>query len=201
MSTKPIYIERDVLRLAGEGDPAAFSTLFNDYKYKLFGFMYKLTGSVELTEDIIQEVFLKLWSEREILPSIDNFNAYIFRMARNQAINGFKKMARETLALKELLNEAGAHSMADEQMSAKEIQNLLDKAIRELPPQQQIVFRLSREEGLKHEEIAEKLNISPGTVKNHMIQALRRLREHIRDHGDAAAAITAFLLIVDAFEK
>ena len=196
-----LYDEKELLRRISQDDAKAFTELFVRFKYKLFGFMYRFTGSSELTEDIIQEVFLKLWNDRHTLHTIDNLNAYIFRMAQNKAINGFKKLARETLALRELLKETGVYQDVEEKLSAKEIEEILHKAIRELPPQQQKVFRLSREEGLRHSEIAERLNISAGTVKNHMIQALAALRRQIRDIGDSGLALQAFLLIIAAFEK
>jgi len=129
-----------------------------------------------MAEDITQDIFVKIWDKREHLTEIEKFGSYLFRMAQNYAINAFRKTAVETAALSHLQSEPEYNS-TDNYLSEKETSALLHKAISRLSTQQKLVYTLSREEGLKYEEIARRLNVSPSTVKNHMLAALHALRE------------------------
>lgn len=175
--------EKEWLEMAAGGDELAFTHLFHAYKFKLYGFISKLTGSPATAEDVVQDVFLKLWKDRKSLRDVESFGSYLFRMAQNHAINGFRKMAREVDMLKEMnTGDLPAHSTPQSHIALKETREILHRAIEQLPPRQKAIYLLSREEGVKHEEIARRLRITTGTVKNHMIQALRTLREQLSQH-------------------
>ncbi len=175
--------EKEWLEMAAGGDELAFTHLFHAYKFKLYGFISKLTGSPATAEDVVQDVFLKLWKDRTSLRDVESFGSYLFRMAQNHAINGFRKMAREVDMLKEMnTGDLPAHSTPQTHIALKETREILHRAIQQLPPRQKAIYLLSREEGVKHEEIARRLRITTGTVKNHMIQALRTLREQLSQH-------------------
>ncbi len=181
MATDFLYDEKELLMLASSGNEKAFSILFHQHKNKLFGYLLRLTNSQEITEDIIQEIFLKLWKDKSELVNIVQFDAYLFRMAKNQAINAFKTMARQTLFYTEYINSQEIDVDSTEQLiQFDETQKLLEQIIESLPPQQKIIFKLSREQHLKHEEIAQMLNISPNTVKNHIIQALSTIKQKLK---------------------
>lgn len=197
------YSEKDLLQRSGNGDQTAFSEIFRLYKVKLYGYIFRLTGSSEMAEDVVQNIFLKLWKDRHLLPDIDNLSAYIFRMAQNQSINAFKRMARETILIRKLLTGQAdfTPSTPESELAFKEMEKSFRQAIEKLPAQQKKVYLLSREEGLKYEEIAQRLQISPGTVKNHMIQLLRTLREHLENNLHSPAGLYCFLLVIAAFEK
>ena len=188
-----------LLREAAAGKEMAFTELFHRYKYKLYGYIFALTRSKEMAEDVVQDVFLKFWQRRETMGELNEFAPYLFRMAQNRAINGFQRMATEALALAALRQTTGTNAMdIEDQLVAKDLEERLHDAVQKLPPQQQLVYRLSREEGLKHEEIAERLKIAPGTVKNHMIAALRTLRAQMQPHS-SVAALSLFLFIATTF--
>lgn len=197
------YTEKELLQLSTEGDEKAFAEIFHRYKFKLYGFIYRLTQSQEMAEDIVQETFLRLWKNRDQLDHIEHLSSYIFRMAQNQAITSFKRMAMETMIIRQLLTgeKEFAPSTPESELALKEMEALFRKAIDNLPPQQKKVYLLSREEGLKHEEIAERLQISRGTVKNHMIQLLRTLRSQLEKNLDPPAGLYCLLLVIAAFEK
>ncbi len=189
------YTEPELLRLASEGNEPAFEEIFNRYKDKLYTFIIRINSSPEFTEDIIQETFLKLWKDKESLRSIEHFSSYLYMMSRNQSINSLKRFAKEKMVLSELsivrssdyVNDPG--SLLDYREALQELQRSLQK----LSPQQKLVYTLSRELGLKHEEIAHRLNISSSTVKNHIVQALRSIRERMRLH--ASSIMRIYLLI------
>jgi RNA polymerase sigma-70 factor, Bacteroides expansion family 1 len=178
------------------GDEAAFAQLFNLYRNKLYSFIYHLSGSASVAEDILQETFLKIWRDREQLAGIENFNAYLYRMAQNHAINVLRRQSREALLLHELRRLAPEGVQGDAWLAAKEVQKALQQAIDQLPPQQRKVYQLGREQGFSYGQIAQSLNISVSTVRNHMVQALKAIREYIARHYPALLILTSLLSLL-----
>ncbi|MGF6850235.1 RNA polymerase sigma-70 factor (family 1) [Chitinophaga sp. W3I9] len=196
-----VNIEKKLLQRAAEGHEEAFTQLFFLYRHKLYSFLLRLTESPEMTEDVIQDVFLKLWKDRENLVNIEQFGGYVYRMAQHQALNAFRRMAKETLILAELtrtIKDAAPADAADN-LSVREVREKLQYALDHLPPKQKLVYTLSREQGLKHEEIARQLNISPSTVNNHMIAALRTIRQQLGPHLHSITSASCLLMIIDGF--
>lgn len=202
MHTKTIacHSEKALLLLSSKGDRYAFTQLFHLYKHKLYSFLLRLTGSPQMAEDIIQDIFIKIWTRKEQLNEVEKFGSYLFRMAQNQSINAFRKMAAETLALSHIQSATDQNS-TDCYLYEKETTALLHQALSRLSAQQKLVYTLSREEGLKYEEIAHRLNLSPSTVKNHMIAALRTLRETFNARPDVVGTLLVLLSVASCFEK
>ena len=181
--------ENELLKQIVQGDEIAFEQLFQLYKNKLYAFIYQLSGSVTIAEDVLQEVFLKIWRNRTQLTGIDNFNAYLYRMAQNHAVNVLRRQSRDALLLTEVQRLAPQKVFGDEWLAAKEVQTALQQAISSLPARQRKVYQLGHEQGLSYEEIANMLNISTSTVRNHMVQALKTIREYIALHFPALVGI------------
>jgi RNA polymerase sigma-70 factor (ECF subfamily) len=193
-----------LLTALANDDEQAFATLYHRYHQKLFYFVLNFTQSQQTAEDVLQEIFVKIWSERKQLAGITNFNAWIFRVTKNHVLNSLKRMARETLILAEIARDMNAANPGTEDTYAilgyKDVHAVLKTGMNELPPQQKLVMELSRDEGLKYEEIGERLNISPLTVKKHAAQALQYLREKIRRHYALPAPLfSAFILLQNFF--
>jgi RNA polymerase sigma-70 factor (family 1) len=165
-----------------QGDEIAFEQLFRQYKNKLYSFILHLSGSATIAEDVLQDVFLKIWRDRNQLTNIDNFNAYLFRMAQNTAINVLRRQSREALLLNEVQRLAPEGVQGHELLAAREVRTALQQAINNLPPQQRKVYQLGKEQELTYEQIAAALGISTSTVRNHMVQALKSIREYIALH-------------------
>jgi RNA polymerase sigma-70 factor (family 1) len=165
-----------------QGDEIAFGELFRQYKNKLYSFIFHLSGNATIAEDVLQDVFLKIWRDRGQLTGIDNFNAYLYRMAQNTAINVLRRQSREALLLNEVQRLAPEGVQGDELLAAKEVRTALQQAINNLPTQQRKVYQLGHEQGLTYEQIAGSLGISTSTVRNHMVQALKAIREYIALH-------------------
>lgn len=175
--------EQELLLKIAAGNELAFRELFQAYRKKLFSYIFKITASGEIAEDTIQDIFLKLWSVRETLPAIGNINAYLHRMAHNYAYHGFRRLAKETLLLDHLRKQENSNTCNPAQeLLSKEVAAYIQVLVDRLTPQQRKVFLLSREGGLKQEEIASRLNVSISTVKKHMVDALSFLREEIRQN-------------------
>lgn len=143
----------------------------------------RITESEELTQEIVQDVFLKIWVNRSSLGELSSFEAYLLVVARNHAFNCLKKIAREKSREKEWVKtvlQQATYNVDD--TTTTDTGNLIDKAVELLPPRQKKVYTLSRRDGMKQEEIATMLNISLETVKKHMVLALRFLKNYLRTH-------------------
>ncbi len=175
----PGHIEKELLLMLSQGDEIAFTKLFYAYKNKLYSFILQLTGSAAMAEDVVQETFLKVWRNRAAFSALENFNAYLFKIAQNDAINGLRRQSRGYLIMSAIEREKTDSNDIEDILTGKEMKAVLQQAVDRLPPQQRRVFELSRNEGLKYEEIANQLNISVSTVRNHMVQALKTIREFI----------------------
>ncbi|MES1159934.1 MAG: sigma-70 family RNA polymerase sigma factor, partial [Bacteroidota bacterium] len=126
------------------------------------------------------DVFTKLWVNRAKMTGFDYFQAYFYKMAQNHAITLMRRMAHETLILAELKKEiSGEAPSIDEGIFQKELNKKIQDILGKLPLQQRLVYKMTREQGLRQEQIALQLKISPSTVKNHMTCALRTLRNDL----------------------
>jgi RNA polymerase sigma-70 factor (ECF subfamily) len=177
------YEEKELLARIAQGDEKAFHSLFSQYKHKVYHTALRLLQSTAHAEDVLQEVFMKIWLGRDRLTEINCFSAYLNTITRNHIYNALRKLANEELLLEKLLPPQPAADRQDEaigNMSLRELQDALRKVMATLTPQQKKVFELSRMEGLKHEEIAVRLNISRETVKKHVSEALRIIRGQLQ---------------------
>lgn len=168
-------------RLAA-GDEDAFRLFFLHHQPKLLAYILKIVKSKEIAEELVADIFVKIWFAKEILDDVENVDAFLYRMAVNKALD-FMKMATREKKLRVLLqvymqNEA---SIVDQQHELKEYQKQIDQCMQLLTSQQQLIVNLSREEGLTHEEIAKRLQLSRHTVKNHIVSALKQLRMFIKN--------------------
>lgn len=189
--------EAELLSLLKNGDEEAFATLFYAYKDKLYGFLRSITKSDANAKDLLQDVFLKIWQNRTQLDGIENFNAYIFFVAQNQAIDQFRKSSKELFSSVELLNLEADVVTPDpaDALINKEAREKINEAVNQLPPQQKKIFVLHNEYGFKHHEIAVQLNISVSTTQNHMREALRNLRAYLAQ----VHLIISFLIVISTF--
>lgn len=181
MPTRNLHTEKELLLRASYGCEESFTQLFHLYNNKLYSFILGITKSEQQTLDFIQDIFMKLWINRANLVNVDNLGSYIFRSAQNQAINSFKRAMNETLIHSKLQSANAYDDNIEADLEYKILESKLNVVISKLPPQQRLVYTLSRDQGLKHEEIALQLQISPSTVKNHMVQALKTIKDFLRN--------------------
>ena len=166
-----------LVRRIADGDPIAFREIFEQFSPKVYAFALKLTQSEATAEEIVQEVFMKVWINRESLASINYFPSYIYTITRNLAYNALKRLSLELKAKARMLrDQPHANFETEETVIYHDYQIILKQAIDGLPPQQKLVYGLCHGEGLKYEEAAQRLHISRLTVKTHMQQALRTIK-------------------------
>ena len=184
MSDHSAHNEHILLMKIAEGNEVAFGQLFKIYYNQLGDYMLRITESEQLAQEIVQDVFMKIWINRINLKDIDCFKAYLLVVAKNHAFNCLKQIAREQHRKKEWVNAVlyEAVSQAGEADST-DTGKLIDEAIALLPSQQRKVYTLSKRKGIRQQEIAKELNISHETVKKHMVLAIRFLKNHLRSHS------------------
>lgn len=175
--------DRELLHLISGNDQQAFSRLFERYRDPLFCYLQKITKSNETAEEIVLDVFLKIWTGRSILGEIENFEAFLFRVARNKALDFLRLVQKSRLRQMELWNRMQENILSEsceEKIIAEEAETSIKEAISRLSPQRQLVFHLSREEGLTYEQIGKRLQISTHTVRNHVAASLQFIRSHLK---------------------
>lgn len=186
--------EKELFRLISEGDELAFRQLFEAYTPKLKAFFLKMTKEVSLARELVQETFLNIWRYRSSLAEVEKPSTYIYSIASNAAIAHFRK---EDLQRKLVAAAVGSGSNDQPDtfdiLRLKEVQEAVTLAARQLPPQQQEVFQLSREQGLSRSEIAAKLGLAEKTVRNHLTLALKSVQQFLRDNH--ALYMPMFLLM------
>jgi RNA polymerase sigma-70 factor (family 1) len=176
-------MEEILLSKVAAGDEGAFRELFDGHRDKLYAYMLRLSKERVIAEDIVQEVFLKIWITRDQLSSIRNFDAYLFTIARNHAFN----LSKQITYRRELLGQITSGQPESDISTEKDVdynylQSMLARELGKLPPQQRKVFALSRFEGLSNEDIARQQAISVGTVKKHLSLATQTLKAAMKDN-------------------
>ncbi|WP_316818725.1 RNA polymerase sigma-70 factor [Pedobacter nyackensis] len=178
--------ENELLHRLATGDQRAFTELFDAYYRPLGEYVFKLTESLPITEEIVQDVFIKIWIKRETVSTLKSFKNYLFILCRNQTFDALRKKAKQHLFQQKLEQFFKDESELDGlENPVEEYREWIEQSVAKLPPQQQKVYVLSRYERLKHEEIAAKLQLSTETVKKHIQYATRFIQNDLRSRLDA----------------
>jgi RNA polymerase sigma-70 factor (ECF subfamily) len=176
--------DTQLLQRLRRGDESAFRQLYDLHSRPVAAFIYQLTHSAVDAEDILQDTFLKLWTSRDQLPAIENFGNYIFIIARNKTVDHLRKVARRQQLVDQVwANISEVADALDLQLDARESQQLIANALAQLSDQKQTIFRLSRVEGLSHDDIAAQLGLSKSRVKNLQVETLKHIRIFLSRYG------------------
>jgi len=170
------------MRVAG-GDETAFKRIFELYAKLLYPFLYRTVKSSVVAEELIQEVMLRVWLNRDKLPSIDYPRQWIFKIATNLAFTAIQRTLKEGQVMQTLGKDIQNSENLEAELSFRELKRHVRKAVNQLPAARRRIYQLSREEGMSREEIANHLKISPSTVKNSIVSALKSIREHLEKEG------------------
>ena len=183
-----------VCLLTKNEDEEAFCELYIRYRKRLFLFCVSLVKVSEIAEDIVQDIFTTIWVGRRSLNPDLSFSSYIYTIARNQTLNFLREVNKTTKMKHQLLESAILIDDAtDANFRDHEYARLLEKAISELSPLRQRIFRLSREEGLSHKEIAQHLNISMYTVLENISIALKHIKKYLNRYIDLSMCISLII--------
>lgn len=184
LTTAIADINKNLLEKVSTGNERAFRELFRQYADVLHNYIHHLTKSHEMAEEVVQDIFLQIWTSRELLGNVRNFRNYLFVISRNHALNVLKKALREKKRQQEweISNTTPLH--AEQAPDLEPHLSLIEEAIQQLPPQQQKVWVMSRRQGLKYREIAEKTGLSRETVKKYLQHATNAITQHVTSRMD-----------------
>lgn len=161
------------------GDKVAFKRLYEYYYPRLTGFALRIVKSPELAADIVQDVFTNLWDSRSTLPTEINFNAYIYTLTKNRAINTIKQSVNHSrIAYEILVNTYSKYIDSTEDFFSQK--DYFEILLSQLPEQQSKVFQLCKLKGFSYNDAARELNISPGTISIHMVKAMKNIKEILK---------------------
>ncbi|MEI8112526.1 MAG: RNA polymerase sigma-70 factor [Bacteroidia bacterium] len=174
----------ELILLIQKDDRVAFYHIYERYSKRLYGFVLRYIKQHEDAEEIVQEVFVKIWESRNKIDAYSSFEAFLFTIAYNTTISLLRKRTNEKKYLEHLKSLQQADNSPDliDEINFIELNGRVQSLLNELTPRQKEIFHLSREEGLTHDEIANKLEISVNTVKKHMGNTLTFLRTQINSN-------------------
>lgn len=186
-----------LLTAVAGGDQKAFGELFARHKDRTYTVAITYTDDAATAEEVVQDVFLRVWKNRHKLGEVDNFPAWLYTITRNRAVTALNKIIREAKKKDEFISylPPGVND-AEQKIDDRHLQQLLESALERLTKQQRRVFELSRLKGYSREEVAQLLNLAPATVSVHLTIALRSVRAFLTSRVEfplAFALLTHYL--------
>jgi RNA polymerase sigma-70 factor (ECF subfamily) len=174
--------DQHLVKYLRKGDIFAFNELFDKYGQKVFNFSRKHLRNEEDIKDLVQEIFTKIWDIRHKIDKKKSFDSFLFTITLNAIRDYFRKQVKDRNLVNKWLEEAAVYSEStSESVDLASLEKVVDSIVEQLPPKRQMVYRLSRVDGLNNDEIAKKMNITKKTVENHLNLALKYLREILQE--------------------
>ena len=170
-------IEKKIIMLMSQGDKKAYETMFRCFYPKVHRFVSMLLKNEDDADDVCQLIFLKVWNKREKFADITDFDSYLFILAKHTVINYISSKYIVQIDIDSLPDRYADESSPHEDMVAKDTQLLIDMVVENMPPQRQAIYRMSREQHLKNDEIAQRLGIQKKTVESHLNLALKEIKK------------------------
>jgi RNA polymerase sigma-70 factor (family 1) len=195
------YDEPKLLSDMAAGGQNAFRSIYQHYHARINAYILSLVKSPQLAEDLLQEVFIKVWEARDQLGDVQNFGAWLFSVARNHTINALRSAARSQSVLGEILKHA-AQPRFDDEILARDYARFIQRVLDSLPSRTRDIYRKCKEQGRTYEEVARELGVSGNAVKRHVINSIKALREAARkDLGITPGRFFLLALLACAFIK
>jgi RNA polymerase sigma-70 factor (ECF subfamily) len=162
----------------------------------LLGYLIKLVKLEWIACDLLQEIFVKVWENRDSINSELSFRSYLFRIAENATYDFFRKLARDKRMQAQLSAVASAHYYAVEELiTSKENIQMVRNVLRGLPPQRRQVFQLVKLQGMSYAEVSNRLNISTSTISDHIVKATKFVRQQLQKENAVAIILVIFLIL------
>lgn len=176
--------DTNVLTLLKAGDKTAFETLYLAYSNNLYAKILSMTKIPDVADELLQDIFLKVWEKRTTIKEELSFKAWIYKIAENSVYDHYRKLARDKKMQDYLLKTfAELYNHTEDYILNKERATILDKALSRLPEQRKIIFKLCRLEEKSYQEVAEILNISTSTVSNQLVKATKNIKDYVFFHS------------------
>ncbi|KAA0992091.1 RNA polymerase sigma factor [Dyadobacter aurulentus] len=192
-------VDAGLLNGLREGDEAAFAAIYRLCAPAIYHRLLRLLKDVAVTEEILQDVFLKLWLHRARIEPERGFRTYLYRMADNRAIDVFRKISRDKDLQEELwASNNGFDVQADEQFSTEEDYQLVAEAINRLPPKRRQILIFCKLEEKSYQEVADLMGISVSTVSNQLVTAIKEIKLYV--NRSARSHSSAVILFMSVFQ-
>jgi RNA polymerase sigma-70 factor (family 1) len=186
------YDEKQLLQQMQLGNELAFEKIYKQYSTKLYGNLFKFVKSDKDAQELLQDVFLKVWKNRQQIDMEKPFSCYILKIAENNVYDFFRQAARDKKRAAHLITISPAEYLhIEEMLSNKETALLLENAIKSLSPQRQQIFRLCKIEDKSYKEVSELLGISVSTISDHIVKATKAIRTFFIKHEHALLSLLA----------
>lgn len=197
MSINQEFTEKLLIRQLIAGNEKAFVKLYNNYKNSIYGYSLKLLKSTANAEEVLQDVFMKVWQKRETLDDTLSFKSFLFTIARNKCFDFLEKAANhEKMRTAIFYKSQKSFVAADRLVIESDFERIKNEALECLSPKRKIIFKMSREKGMTYDQIATELGISVSTVKSQMNKALASMRNYFNKHHDISFTL---LCVLDIF--
>lgn len=184
--------EREILRELAAGNESVFVQVFDTHSPKVYGLALKFLNSKEIAEEVVQDVFMDVWLKREKMSNVLNLGAYIHGMAKKKIYDAYRHKSNFVELFQELHYREPAENSTERMLQEVEHERLLEEAVSELPDHHRKIFLMAREEGLSHEAIAQRMNLTRLAVKAHM----KRILSYIRTRLEPVLKAEAFFWLL-----
>lgn len=197
LNQPPPYNEQELLQELQQGNADAFTCLYKHYSVPLYYNILSLVKDENTAEELVQDVFLKIWRRKSTINITKSFSGYLFVTARNQVYDFFQQLSRDQELRSRIISFASeAYDHIEQSIFAKENADLLRKAIDTLPPQRRRAFELCKLEGLSYRQASEEMGISLSTIKDHMVNALETIRTYITKNVEVAGMLAFYCICI-----
>jgi RNA polymerase sigma-70 factor (ECF subfamily) len=198
MDNYAAFTDEQLLAFLEKDSEAAFNALFERYRNKLYYYILRHTKSPEIAEEIVIDIFMKLWKGRKLAGHIREPAAFFHKVGYYKAMDFLRTTARHSRLQQAYIDRAerAGETKPDDLLIDVEARELLLRAINQLPPQRKLIYQLSREEGLSHEEIAQTLKLSRSTVNNAIVSASRSIVRYLKNSAPGKAALSVLIIFL-----
>ena len=177
--------EARLLKAWKGGDDKAFDEIYHQYHPRLYGFTLRMVKSREVAEELVQDVFMKVWNNRQQTDEDRCFQSYVYTLTKHHLFNHLRKQQPRTVRLQEtLLSPMNAHNETEQGLINADYEAFYQRALATLPPQKRQIFELNRHHGMSYQEIARTMRIYDKTIEFHMRGCLKMFRQYLRTHAD-----------------
>jgi len=197
LDNSALHNEKEIFQRIAQGDAQAFAEFYEAYAVKLALYVSRFLGSELWAEEIVHDTFLKLWSIRETLTTVETPAAFVYRMIANRAKDHLKHQEHEVKLQQHLVRhfqQANTNTTQD-QLDYQIGERLYRQAVQQLPTQRALVFKMRHEQGLSYDEIARELDLSRHTVRNLLNLALKDIRSYLLEHGEITGMVVLLFFL------
>jgi len=178
------------------GSEQAFTRLYDYFSTPLYRNIFRMVKDEDITEELLQDLFLKLWTKRSDLDHRKPLKPYLYKIAASLVYNYFRKVAQDKRLVGQLILSTVDHiSSVEDEIVGREALDLLKEAINHLPPQRRLVFTLCKLEGCSYKEVGDRLGISGATINEHIVKANKAIKDFFLTHQDVALALFTISLM------